>query len=1151
MKRIILFLAIAAVAASSQAQPAKPDEFKVLVFTKTAGFRHSSIPDGVAALIRLGDRHGFGVDATEDARIFNSGMLDGYEVVVFLSTTGDILNSEQETALQRWVEAGHGLVGIHAAADTEYEWEWYGHAMGGYFKSHPHNQTAKIKVEDRSHPSTSHLDAEWERFDEWYNYRENPRENVNVLMTLDESSYEGGQMGDDHPISWYHNVGSGRVWYTGLGHTEESYTEEPFLQHVLGGILWAAGKAGVDMGDASVGAEGTFEKVILNDDALDPMELAVASDGRVFFIERAGAVCIWHPETGETTTAGYVPVRTTGENGMLGLALDPDFESNHWIYLLHTVPDGKPRQHLSRFFLDDSRLDPSSQKVLLEIPLTLGECCHSGGSLAFGPDGNLFVSVGDETNPFASDGFNPIDERKGRDIWDAQRSAANANDLRGKILRIRPLGDGTYAIPEGNLFPSDGSQGRPEIYVMGSRNPFRIALDSRTGWLLWGDVGPDAGAPNDTRGPAGHDEINLAKSPGNYGWPYFTGNNLVYHDFDYASLTPGPAFDPARPINDSPNNTGIRELPPAQPALIWYPYGPSVEFPQMEAGGRTAIAGGVYRHHPSHTAPGALPASYDGMFFFGDWQRNRLFAGRLEDDGSLPSFERIVPEMEILRPMDMAIGPDGRIYLIEWGTTYGGNNPDAKIIRLDYRPTALAARSATGPALAAASGPVANVSSGLHFLQPSPGALALPGSSVPYELALPGGVDPASVRVKARLESDGNVLAVAESAGVKGSIVLPDAEASDPSFVSRRWRISASYTDASGKEVSAISNLYPPTLEAVHAGLRQDASKEISYDAESGHTTSNLALAAGGWASYGHRSLARADSVAIHLSPMSDGVLEVRRDSVDGAVLASIPVDAARTREMMADTATVAAAYRIAYDDDNVYFVMDVIDDDVQTNREMAVLNEKVELYFDAGHEAGISYDDNDLRIEMPIGQGPDGATSPQVGRPDVTYAMAATPDGYRLEAIIPWTTLKTSPRDGATMGFEVNLTDVDEGEEDRMLAWASFRDVAWSEPRVFGNLQIGGESAQRRRGASVSATRLDAPISLDGELDARWLSIQPTPMRRHLSGGSSFGATQVRERVAAAIDAPAEPVDLYVHFQSDSERGRVVLERIEFILGD
>lgn len=214
---------------------------RVLVFSKTAAFRHDSIPDGIAAIRNLGAEHGFAVEATEDASVFEDSRLARYGAVVFLSTSGDILDDGQQAAFQRYIEKGGGFVGVHSAAATEYDWPWYGALVGAYFKGDPAVQPAAIAIADRVHPSTRNLPPRWNRTDEWYNFRSSPRGSVHVLATVDEASYSGGAMGADHPIAWYQFYDGGRAFYTALGHTRESYTEPLFLRHLLGGIQFAAG----------------------------------------------------------------------------------------------------------------------------------------------------------------------------------------------------------------------------------------------------------------------------------------------------------------------------------------------------------------------------------------------------------------------------------------------------------------------------------------------------------------------------------------------------------------------------------------------------------------------------------------------------------------------------------------------------------------------------------------------------------------------------------------------------------------------------------------------------------------------------------------------------------------------------------------------
>ncbi len=213
----------------------------ILVFSKTTGYRHASIKDGKEAIRKLADQHSVHIDFTEDSSAFSDENLARYKVVVFLSTSGTILNAEQKAAFERYMHAGGGYAGIHSATDTEYDWAWYGRLVGAFFKNHPHIVRASINVEDQQHSSTSMLSKKWEWTDEWYNFRTNPRNTVHVLLTVDESSYQGGEMGKDHPIAWYHEFEGGRAWYTALGHRPESYNDPLFLAHLWGGISYAAG----------------------------------------------------------------------------------------------------------------------------------------------------------------------------------------------------------------------------------------------------------------------------------------------------------------------------------------------------------------------------------------------------------------------------------------------------------------------------------------------------------------------------------------------------------------------------------------------------------------------------------------------------------------------------------------------------------------------------------------------------------------------------------------------------------------------------------------------------------------------------------------------------------------------------------------------
>ncbi|MFC5283056.1 ThuA domain-containing protein [Pedobacter alpinus] len=215
---------------------------KVLVFSKTKGFKHKSIPAGIAAIKKLALENNFIADTTTNAEFFTESNLKQYKTVIFLSPTGDILNDTQQKAFEKYIKTGGGFVGIHSATDCEFDWEWYGNLVGAYFSAHPKQQNAILNVVDKNHLSTKNLPKEWKRFDEWYNFKW-MAPNLNVLITIDETSYDAGpkKMGANHPMAWYHDFDGGRSFNTALGHTDESYEEPLFLEHLLGGIKYAMG----------------------------------------------------------------------------------------------------------------------------------------------------------------------------------------------------------------------------------------------------------------------------------------------------------------------------------------------------------------------------------------------------------------------------------------------------------------------------------------------------------------------------------------------------------------------------------------------------------------------------------------------------------------------------------------------------------------------------------------------------------------------------------------------------------------------------------------------------------------------------------------------------------------------------------------------
>jgi cytochrome c len=404
----------------------------------------------------------------------------------------------------------------------------------------------------------------------------------------------------------------------------------------------------------------SFERLKLATRVGRVMLIDVDASENVYIAERDGALKIWKPD-GTVVTAGMLDVFTGNEDGFLGIILDPGFTTNRLAYLAYTAKSAN-EQRLSRFEIRNDQLVMSSEKVVLRIPEDRDDCCHVGGGMDFDAQGNLYLSMGDNSNPFESDGHAPIDTRSGRKIYDAQRTSGNTNDLRGKILRIKPMPDGTYTNPPGNLFAGGG--GRPEIYVMGTRNPYRVAVDRARGWLYWGDVGPDAcdGCDSNDRGPRGYDEFNQAKTAGNYGWPYCIADNKPYIAFDFETRQSSGPFNCQAPVNTSPNNSGARTLPPARPAWIHYSYGAS----RYGSGGRAAIAGAVYRWQPGGSAM-KLPRVWDGSVFLMDYERKWIQRVTVDDQGAQKTMEAFLPALRWGGLISMRISPGGVMYVAEYG----------------------------------------------------------------------------------------------------------------------------------------------------------------------------------------------------------------------------------------------------------------------------------------------------------------------------------------------------------------------------------------------------------------------------------------------------------------------------------------------------
>ncbi|MFJ1599801.1 ThuA domain-containing protein [Streptomyces sp. NPDC088261] len=432
----------------------------------------------------------------------------------------------------------------------------------------------------------------------------------------------------------------------------------------------------------------------------EAMSLAVLPDRSVVHTARDGTVRLTDAE-GNTKVAGKLDTYTHDEEGLQGVAADPGFADNRFLYLYYSpkldTPAGdapvtgtaadfapfKGHLNLSRFTLKaDGTLDLASEKVVLEVANDRGQCCHVGGDIDFDAQGNLYLSTGDDTNPFESQGYAPLDERADRNPqFDAQRSSGNTNDLRGKVLRIKPTADGGYTVPDGNLFAPGTANTRPEIYAMGFRNPFRISVDKPTGTVYVGDYGPDAGVTDAERGPSGQVEFDRLTGPGNFGWPYCTGTNTAaetYSEYTFPSGPSGAKYDCAGgPTNNSPHNTGLDKLP--APKAAWIKYGGDAGSPPEFGGGSESPMGGpVYNFDAGLDSNVKFPESLDGRFFAAEYGRKWIKPIEVKADGSPGTIDTF--PWTGTQVMDQAFGPDGALYVLDYGTGSGNQ----ALYRVEY-----------------------------------------------------------------------------------------------------------------------------------------------------------------------------------------------------------------------------------------------------------------------------------------------------------------------------------------------------------------------------------------------------------------------------------------------------------------------------------
>ena len=665
--------------------------------------------------------------------------------------TGPLFNAAEQQLIEDFANNGGGIAAMHASVTMsagDVTWPWWDApgdtAVGALMPGHSAtdiNNVATVQVSDRHHPSTKDLPDEFELGDEHYTFSSNPRGTHHILATLDEETYDVGngvtRMGADHPIAWCRMYEGARIWTSSFGHFAATYRENGgdnnLMKHLIGGVKWVAGVEGRDS-DCGGTVWTNFTRTVLETDLQGAIGMDIAEDGKVYWTEigvqginSEGRLRMWDPETDETQTLLTIPTRAdypSSNGGVLGMALDPDFAENRRLYIYYSPRVAEEDSNcapkapncvanntwimghnvVSRFTLnaEGDEVVPGSEQEILRVPSVkvgnnnndgTGQSTYGahlgGGSLSFDSEGNLYLGTGDDVDPFMGSGHNyaPIDGRF-PERYDARNTSANTNDLRGKILRIKPLSDAsgepgagtTYEIPEGNMFEPGTDRTKPEIYAMGFRNPFTVHADPNDpGTVVVGEYGPDAGSDSATYGPAGVIEWDRVDEPGFYGWPLCVGDNATnrsYFKYDFATNQQGERYDcsAAQIPNDSPNNSGLENIPgPAVGADVWAKHGGGTPARFGIPGtANEAATGPVYRFDPDNPSETKWPRYFDGSWLIFNRASNWWREVRVKDDGSeILRVNELFPANQFGNPahnyvIPTRFGPDGALYLITW-----------------------------------------------------------------------------------------------------------------------------------------------------------------------------------------------------------------------------------------------------------------------------------------------------------------------------------------------------------------------------------------------------------------------------------------------------------------------------------------------------